>query len=36
MRRDLAAAGLEPHAVRPLLRCISEQWLVLARRVGEG
>lgn len=31
LREDLAAAGLEVVATRPLLRFISEQWLVLAR-----
>ena len=31
LREDLAAAGLEVLATRPLLRFVSEQWLVLAK-----
>lgn len=31
LRGDLAAAGLQVVAVRPLLRFVSEQWLVLAQ-----
>lgn len=32
LRADLAAAGLEVIATRPLQRFVSEQWLVLARQ----